>query len=129
MGPTSYSQLCQTLQTSSKREATVHEVIRESPVFAVGRKATKTVIALVDDESAVLSAVSRLLRSHNFECLTYESGEAALADSNFLSASCIVMDIQMPCMDGFEFSRVGPAHRRHAISAQAVRRKPADNYD
>jgi FixJ family two-component response regulator len=62
----------------------------------------RNVIALVDDERSLLSAVSRLLRSHDFECLTYESGETALADPKLLSANCLVFDIQMHGMDGFE---------------------------
>ena len=59
-------------------------------------------IALVDDEPSVLSAVSRLLRSHNFECRTYASAESALADPEIFRAQCHILDIQMQGMDGFE---------------------------
>ena len=52
-------------------------------------------IALVDDESSVLSAVSRLLRSHNFECLGYASAEDALADPEIFRAQCHILDIQL----------------------------------
>ena len=65
------------------RGETLHGLIHEQPDFAIGRAEKRSVVALVDDERSVLSAVSRLLRSHNFECLTYESGEAALADPRF----------------------------------------------
>jgi FixJ family two-component response regulator len=60
-----------------------------------------TLVALVDDETAVLSGVSRLLRSHDFECLTYTSGESALSDPRLLQTQCIILDIQLQGMDGF----------------------------
>jgi FixJ family two-component response regulator len=60
-----------------------------------------SLVALVDDETSVLSAISRLLRSHDFECLTYTSAESALTDPKLLQAQCIILDIQLPGMDGF----------------------------
>jgi FixJ family two-component response regulator len=59
-------------------------------------------IALVDDEPSVLSAVGRLLRSHNFQYHAYASAESALADPELFSAQCHILDIQLPGMDGFE---------------------------
>ena len=59
-------------------------------------------IALVDDEPSVRSAVSRLLRSHNFECQAYASAERALADPEIFRAKCHILDIQLQGMDGFE---------------------------
>ena len=59
-------------------------------------------IALVDDETSVRSAVSRLLRSYNFECLAYASAESALADPEIFRAQCHILDIQLQGMDGFE---------------------------
>jgi FixJ family two-component response regulator len=61
-----------------------------------------TLIAIVDDEFAVLSALSRLLRSHGYRCLVYESGESALADRELFRAQCIILDVQLPGIDGFE---------------------------
>lgn len=62
----------------------------------------RNLIALVDDETSVRSAVSRLLRSHNFECLAYASAESALADPEIFRAQCHILDIQLHGMDGFE---------------------------
>ena len=59
-------------------------------------------VALVDDEPSVLSAVSRLLRSYNFECLAYASAESALADPEIFRVQCHILDIQLRGMDGFE---------------------------
>jgi FixJ family two-component response regulator len=80
----------------------LHAITGEQANYAVARTGKRSVVAVVDDERSVLSAVSRLLRSHDFECVTYESGEVALADPKLFTVSCIVMDIQMHGIDGFE---------------------------
>jgi len=61
-----------------------------------------TKIALVDDDASIRSAVSRLLRSHGYECIAYESAESALADPALLQMSCVLIDIELFGMNGFE---------------------------
>lgn len=58
-------------------------------------------IALIDDDPSVRSAVSRLLRSHDFACSTYESAESALQDPTLPQTHCMVIDVQLPGMSGF----------------------------
>ena len=58
-------------------------------------------IAVIDDDSSVRSAVSRLLRSHNYSCVAYDSAENALTDPDFCSAHCLVIDVQLIGMSGF----------------------------
>jgi FixJ family two-component response regulator len=58
-------------------------------------------IALVDDDASVRSAVSRLLRSHDYACKAYESAETALADPALACVDCLVLDVQLSGMDGF----------------------------
>jgi FixJ family two-component response regulator len=60
-------------------------------------------IALIDDDSSVRSAVSRLLRSHDYACTAYESAESALADPDLSGMRCLVIDVQLSGMDGFAF--------------------------
>jgi FixJ family two-component response regulator len=59
-------------------------------------------IALIDDDSSMRKALSRLLSTHGFACTTYESGEAALADPDLLRMDCLVVDIQLGGINGFE---------------------------
>ena len=59
-------------------------------------------IGLVDDDLSVRKAMSRLLRSQGSECVTYESAEAALADPQLLQTDCLILDIELPAMNGFE---------------------------
>jgi FixJ family two-component response regulator len=61
-----------------------------------------TKIALVDDDSSIRRSVSRLLRSHGYECVAYESAESALADPGLTKMSCLLIDIELFGMDGFE---------------------------
>ena len=63
---------------------------------------TATRIGLVDDDLSVRKAMSRLLRSRGSECVTYESAEAALADPEFLQVHCLILDIELPEMNGFD---------------------------
>ena len=63
---------------------------------------TATRIGLVDDDLSVRKAMSRLLRSRGSVCVTYESAEAALADPDFLRLHCLILDIELPEMNGFE---------------------------
>ena len=60
-------------------------------------------IGLIDDDSSVRRAVSRLLQTHGYFCTTYESGEAALADPAIIRMNCMIVDIQLGGMNGFEF--------------------------
>jgi FixJ family two-component response regulator len=63
---------------------------------------TATRIGLVDDDLSVRKAMSRLFRSRGSECVTYESAEAALADPDFLRVHCLILDIELPEMNGFD---------------------------
>jgi FixJ family two-component response regulator len=63
---------------------------------------TATRIGLVDDDLSVRKAMSRLLRSRGSVCVTYESAEAALADPDLLQVHCLILDIELPEMNGFE---------------------------
>lgn len=59
-------------------------------------------IALVDDDSSIRRSVSRLLRSLGHECAAYDSAESALADPCLLQAVCLLIDIELFGMNGFE---------------------------
>jgi FixJ family two-component response regulator len=73
-------------------------------------------VGLVDDDVSVRRAVSRLLRIHGYSCSSYESAEAALDDPEFLQMNCIIVDVQLGGMNGFELS-----HRLDALQPQIPR--------
>jgi FixJ family two-component response regulator len=57
-------------------------------------------VYLVDDEPAVLKALSRLLRSAGFEAAAFGSPEEFLARVDPAAEGCVVLDISMPGLDG-----------------------------
>jgi FixJ family two-component response regulator len=62
-------------------------------------------IAIVDDDPAVLKALSRLLRSRAFRAQTYESGQDFLAALPAGLPVCLIVDLQMPEMNGLELQQ------------------------
>jgi FixJ family two-component response regulator len=62
-------------------------------------------IAVVDDDPAVLKALSRLLRSRNFHVHTYGSGQEFLASLAAGPPDCLIVDFQMPEMNGLELQQ------------------------
>jgi len=62
-------------------------------------------IAIVDDDPAVLKALSRLLRSHAFRARAYGSGREFLAALPSGLPDCLIVDLQMPEMNGLELQQ------------------------
>jgi FixJ family two-component response regulator len=59
-------------------------------------------VAVVDDEESVRRALERLLRSAGIETATFASGGAMLQDLARREPDCVVLDLHMPGMSGFE---------------------------
>ena len=62
-------------------------------------------IAIVDDDPAVLKALSRLLRSRSYRARTYGSGQELLAALPDELPDCLIVDLQMPEMNGLELQQ------------------------
>ena len=60
------------------------------------------VIAVVDDEASVRRALERLIRSAGFAVETFASGSAFLESARRAHPSCVVLDLHMPDVNGFE---------------------------
>jgi FixJ family two-component response regulator len=60
------------------------------------------VVYLIDDDESVRRALQRLLRSAGFEVKAFSSGEAFLQSENLDVGACIVLDIRMPGLTGFD---------------------------
>ena len=64
--------------------------------------ALRPLIALVDDEAPVRTALRRLLRSAGMEVHAYAGGEEFLDDLGEHQPDCVVLDIRMPNMSGYD---------------------------
>jgi FixJ family two-component response regulator len=57
-------------------------------------------VYLVDDDAAVLKALTRLLRSAGLEAVAFGSPDEFLAQIGTDDAGCVVLDLAMPGLDG-----------------------------
>lgn len=63
---------------------------------------TTPLIAIVDDEECVCKALTRLLRSAGLDVETFPSGVEFLESLPIRRPDCVVLDLHMPLMNGFE---------------------------
>jgi FixJ family two-component response regulator len=64
--------------------------------------ARKSTIAIVEDDASVNRALGRLLRASGFEPLMFASAEEFLASPAPEAHACLILDIHLPGMSGFE---------------------------
>ena len=65
----------------------------------------KKLVVLVDDDPDVLSSLDRLLKVSGFTTETYSSGETFLASDACFRAACLVLDIHLGGISGFDLNR------------------------
>jgi two-component system response regulator MprA len=62
-------------------------------------------VAIVDDDSAIRSALGRALRMENYDVELFEDGATALKSIQLRAPDAIVLDLQLPDIDGLEICR------------------------
>ncbi len=111
--------------------AATHEA---GPALVVEEKSGAALVMVVDDSLTVRKITSRMLSREGFEVATAKDGVDALQQLQDIAPDCILLDVEMPRMDGFEFarhvradaktrgipiimitSRTADKHRNHAI--------------
>jgi FixJ family two-component response regulator len=73
-----------------------------------------TLIAVVDDDDSVREALAALLKSIGYDAVAFERAEDFLSSDHRRGADCLIADIQMPGMTGFDL------YARIAASGQAI---------
>ncbi|HKZ05215.1 MAG TPA: response regulator [Methylomirabilota bacterium] len=63
-------------------------------------------VSVVDDDASVRRALRRLIQQAGFEVQTFASGAEALAENPARPAACLVVDVYLGDMTGFELQRV-----------------------
>lgn len=71
-------------------------------------------IFIIEDDVSVNLAVNRLLEAAGFTTRCFTSAAALLADPGSCSADCLVLDVHLPDMNGFELQR-----KLHAAGSSA----------
>jgi FixJ family two-component response regulator len=64
--------------------------------------AEKPIIAVVDDDERVLESIEDLLESAGHSVVVFSSAEALLHDAVLRDLDCLITDIGIPKVDGFE---------------------------
>ena len=91
-------------------------VIGERPniVIPVAARSTTPLVLIVDDSLTVRKVTSRLLQRGGFDVVTAKDGVDALQVLEDHTPDVILLDIEMPRMDGFEFTRTMKAEPKNA---------------
>lgn len=63
------------------------------------------VVFLVDDDEQLLRALARLLRQHGFTTAAFASAEAFLREQDASQPGCLVLDVNLPGLDGLALQR------------------------
>ena len=74
----------------------------------------KAVIAIVDDDHSVREALTSLVRSLGYVAMAFECAEDLLKSRRRRNVSCLIADVQMPGMSGFEL------HNRLVASGEPI---------
>jgi FixJ family two-component response regulator len=71
-------------------------------------------IVVVEDDASMSQAIERVLQAGGFAAFVFASAEAALGAGGTAFADCLVLDVYLPGMSGFEL------YRRLALPGQAL---------
>lgn len=66
---------------------------------------TRALVSVVDDDESVRESLPDLLREFGFAVQPFKSGEEFLASEYVQQTKCLILDIAMPGMSGFDVQR------------------------
>jgi FixJ family two-component response regulator len=73
--------------------------------MALTDHARRAVIAAVDDDQRILESLEILLESAEYDVRLFSSATALVESGDLREIDCLISDIGMPVMDGFELVR------------------------
>ncbi len=62
-------------------------------------------ISIVDDDASIREALKSLMRSVRFSVDAFASAEEFLASERFHDTACLILDVYLPGMSGFELQK------------------------
>jgi FixJ family two-component response regulator len=68
-------------------------------------KERKQLISVVDDDESVRRTTILLIQSFGFQAAAFESAESLLTAGQLQETSCLIVDVQMPGMNGLQLQR------------------------
>jgi FixJ family two-component response regulator len=74
--------------------------------------AANQIVFVIDDDESVRKALKRLLNSADYESEVFKSASDFLARPPHLGPACVIVDVQMPSVNGLEFQKALIQRRR-----------------
>ena len=71
-----------------------------------------SVVFLIDDDASIRKGVARLLRSAGYKSEAFESASDFLARDQHTGPACVIVDVQMPGLNGIGFQKALIQRRR-----------------
>jgi FixJ family two-component response regulator len=69
-------------------------------------------ISIVDDDASIREALKSLMRSVQFDVEAFASAEEFLASDRLEDTACLILDVHLPGMSGFELQNLLNTERR-----------------
>ncbi|MDE2359882.1 MAG: Hpt domain-containing protein [Betaproteobacteria bacterium] len=107
-------QLAQRAEVPAFRPASVDDMLAARRALATPAKAERKLVMVVDDSLTVRKITSRLLSREGFDVVTARDGVDALQALGERAPDAILLDVEMPRMDGFEFAKTAKGDPRTA---------------
>jgi chemosensory pili system protein ChpA (sensor histidine kinase/response regulator) len=86
-------------------EAPSKAAAQHAPGLVVDQKSGAALVMVVDDSLTVRKITGRMLAREGYEVAAAKDGVDALQQLQDIRPDCILLDVEMPRMDGFEFAR------------------------
>jgi FixJ family two-component response regulator len=83
----------------------------QSVASAVATKTPRR-ISIVDDDASIREALKSLMRSIRFHVEAFASAEEFLASESLNDTACLILDVHLPGMNGFELQNQLNLQRR-----------------
>src|ERR1700686_2065116 len=77
-------------------------IVEESAAGGVTEKAPPRHISIVDDDAPIREALKSLMRSVRFSVDAFGSAEEFLTSERVNDTACLILDVYLPGMNGFE---------------------------
>jgi FixJ family two-component response regulator len=100
--------------TRSPRAGNLSLVPSKAPHPSPPKPPADALVCIVDDDESVRNSLSRLFGSARIAAETFDSGKALLERTMHDGPWCLVLDVQMPGLDGLELQQA-LAHREAQI--------------
>ena len=78
------------------------KIVEEIKAGAVTDKSPPRHISIVDDDASIREALKSLMRSVRFNVDAFASAEEFLASERVDDTACLILDVYLPGMNGFE---------------------------